>query len=153
MGKQRTPLFINGFIQNPVNFATADSTNKKVLLSTTGYAEGLIIKAINIASTDTAIIHKLTLWLNTSADGLSGTDYPIGVLIVPIEAGTKNDGTVVSVKGLDEIKIRGLQKDIQGNYIIKLEGGYSLKGSLTATATADKAVSVIVDADIITADV
>lgn len=152
MGKQRTPLFINGFIQNPVNIVPGDGTDKKVLLSTTGYAEGLIVKSMNIATTEVTNAMRLFLFLNTSADGLSGTDYPLGVVLVPLEAGTKSDGTVVSVKGLDETKIRGLQKDIQGNYILKLKGGYSLKGSVSTALGSGKAMSILTEADIITAD-
>lgn len=145
MGKNRAILAVNGFSQNIVQCSSGSYQNK-VLVDASAIPEGVIIKAINLVSEDASNPRYVNLKVYDGA-----TAYFLGVIPVPAYSGTKSDGTVASVKGLDETKIKGLEKDIQGNYILKLKGGWRLEISTTADPTTGN-ITGLASYEIITAD-
>lgn len=124
-----------GFGNFGIAFLPAD-TNVNKNLFTNSAVEGVIVKAINISSNDSAAEYfELSMY-----DGAN--TFILGTIPIPISAGQSATGAVPSVNLLDGANIKGLERDINGNYIIKLAGGWSLRGRMIGTITSGKQITV-----------
>ncbi|HOW51741.1 MAG TPA: hypothetical protein PLV42_06830 [bacterium] len=99
---------------------------------------GCKIDALPITSIDTsAKIVALQIVQTSPAKTIK-----LGQILVPAESGTKSDGTVLPVNGLDATRLKYLQKDLAGNYYLKLKYGQKLQAAAVAALTADKTIDV-----------
>lgn len=90
--------------------------------------EGYIVKAINLTSNDTvARYFELSLY-----DGAN--TFVLGTVAVAISSGQSSTGNVASVNVLDSTLLKGLERDISGNSVIKLPSGWELRGRMIASA-------------------
>ncbi len=135
MSKNETFYAVSGFNMFGKQITPAETTVAQTLH--TAPTEGSIVKSINVSSSDTAIRY-MELSINDGVD-----DFILGTIEIPITAGQSVTGVVPSVNALDSANIVGLEKDIQGNNIIKLAPSYILKARMIATITSAKAVDIL----------
>ena len=93
-----------------------------------------VVKAINVASTDTAA-RVLSLFVN---DGVS--DILIGRVNIPANSG--NNGTAATVDLLGGTLMPSLPYDANGKRILPLPAGYVLKAGTTTTVTSAQSITV-----------
>lgn len=132
------------------NAATVDSGSSNAtwtltvgILKTlyTGSANDSVIKAINVASFDSAA-RIMTLWLSNSA---VGGDTFIGAVNIPLTAGT-GSGTTASIDLLGGTLMPSLPYDANGKRVLPLKAGQVLKASVPGV-TAARLISVQVMAE------
>jgi len=133
MAGTATPIFPQTIKTYAAQLLTADGTTKKTLV--TAGANGSRVDAINAASTDTTA-RDLQLWITQG-----GTDYLLGTVQLPINAGNTNASPSVDV--LRSAQIPGLAYDANGNRVIYLGSGAVLKVAVLAAVTAAKELDVI----------
>jgi hypothetical protein len=119
------PVFELIPVGGPATFVNADGTGLKTLV--TAGADGCRIDAISITSNSTAA-ENLAFWIQ-----IGGTDYYIGVVLIPIGSGYT---TVVKVDGLVPLK------PAYQNFIL-LPPNALLRCSAVVAITAAKTVTVI----------
>jgi hypothetical protein len=100
----------------------------------TAGAEDAVVKAINVASTDTAA-RILSLFVN---DGSS--DILIGRVNIPANSG--NNGTAATVDLLGGTLMPSLPYDSNGKRVLPLPAGYILKAGTTTTVTSAQSITV-----------
>jgi hypothetical protein len=93
-----------------------------------------VVKAINVASTDTAA-RVLSLFVN---DGSS--DILIGRVSIPANSG--NNGTAAAIDLLGGTLLPSLPYDANGKRILPLPAGYILKAGTTTTVTSAQSITV-----------
>ena len=93
-----------------------------------------VVKAINVASTDTAA-RVLSLFVN---DGSS--DILIGRVNIPANSG--NNGTAAAIDLLGGTLLPSLPYDANGKRILPLPAGYILKAGTTTTVTSAQSITV-----------
>jgi hypothetical protein len=129
-----TPIFPQA-IRNAVQaIANADGTTIKTLV--TAGANGSRIYAISITSTDTAA-RDLNLYV-----AISGTNYLIGTVSVPVNAGNTN--AIMTVDLLRSAQLPFLAFDVMGNRVLDLASGSSLAVGATTTVTTAKQVTIVI---------
>lgn len=101
----------------------------------TASADGAIVKAINVASLDSAA-RVLSLWI---ADAATGNQMLVGAVNVPLNSG--NSGAIATIDLLGGTLMPSLPYDSNGKRIIELKGGQVLKVSVPAV-TAGTQISV-----------
>ena len=143
MTKNTIAVFENGAVNEPLSMVNGDSTTEKTVF--TAPAEGCTLKMLSIASTSSAD-ELLKVSLNNGA-----TSYIIGQVPVPLTAGTDSAGAVPPVSGLNADNFPQLEKDLAGNPIIKMDGGWKLNIN-AVTAITDGKVDIVAIYDSITAD-
>ena len=117
-----------------VNFANADSTNIKVVLDNSAGTKALRIESLSIVSTDTSARNVQFSRL------ISGTDYPVGTVNIPIGAGS--DGTVPRVTALSSSTVGIGTQDEDGLFVCWLPAGQKLDAKMLVAVTADKTVTI-----------
>ena len=101
---------------------------------------GCRIDAICITSIDTsAKIVDLQIVQTSPAKTIH-----LGQILVAAESGRKSDGSVLPVNGLDATRLKYLQKDLAGNYYLKLKYGQKIQAAAVARLTTDKTIDVAV---------
>lgn len=128
MAANTSPIFVLASNLSAATFVNADGTNLKTLF--TAGAEGSLLTAIAITSDDTAA-RDLNLYVT-----ISGTDYRVGQVNIPIGAGTT---TTSAVNALAVGKLPWLNAD--GSFF--LPAGQVLKGAMAVAVTAAKTVTVL----------
>jgi len=93
-----------------------------------------VVKAINVASTDTAA-RVLSLFVNNGS-----SDILIGRVNIPANSG--NNGTAATVDLLGGTLMPSLPYDSNGKRILPLPAGYILKAGTTTTVTAAQSITV-----------
>ncbi len=123
-----------------VTFVNADgatdvtgSSNTKTIA--TAGSDDSIVRMISVTSDDTSA-RDLMLFINTGS-----TNYLIGIINIPITAGSAT--SVASVNGLNTAALPFLRADKDGNRIIALKTGYTLKCGMKVAATAAKTITVV----------
>lgn len=132
MANSNVPMFIQTINPGFQQILPADTTTLKTVL--TGGANGSRVSGITITSTDT-VTRDVQLWVTRSA-----TNYLIGTVNLPINAGNINSAT--SVAALSSGQILGLPVDSNGNSYIDLKSGDVLAVAALTTVTAAKVISV-----------
>jgi hypothetical protein len=130
MAANTSPIFGLTPIATPVTIVPADTTGKKTLY-TAGTNGGRLLSC-SVASDDTAAV-RVNIYLT-----VSGTDYSVGQVTVPIGAGTGTTDTA-SVNLLDATKLPFLQPD--GSWL--LPASAIVKVAANATVTAAKTVTFV----------
>jgi len=100
----------------------------------TAGAEDAVLKAINVASTDTAA-RVLSLFVNDGSN-----DILIGRVNIPANSG--NNGTAATVDLLGGTLMPSLPYDSNGKRILPLPAGYILKAGTTTTVTSAQSITV-----------
>lgn len=127
------------------NAATVDSgsSNATWTLTTgvlktlyTGASNDSVVKAINVASFDSAA-RIMTLWLSNASGTVNSF---IGAVNIPATAGT-GSGTTASIDLLGGTLMPSLPYDANGKRVIPLPSGWVLKASVPAV-TAAKLITV-----------
>ena len=93
-----------------------------------------VVKAINVASTDTAA-RVLSLFVNNGS-----SDILIGRVNIPANSG--NNGTAATVDLLTGTLLPSLPYDSAGKRVLPLPAGYILKAGTTTTVTAAQSITV-----------
>jgi len=117
-----------------VQILPADTTTYKTLL--TAGSLGSIVTNISVQSTDTAakdVVLTMTV---------SGTDYPIGTVAIPLRTGDTNSAPSINLLNLANIS-PAFNVDNNGNRYLELPALATLRVKVTATLTAAKAISFI----------
>jgi hypothetical protein len=129
-----TSLYIPQTVKTPgVSLANADGTNWKDLY--TAGADGALVKALSVTSTDTATqVVQYGIY-----DG--STVRVIGASPVVANAGT--DGTAPSVDLMDLAMSPQLAIDSNGKGFLHLQGTYKLQVKSTVAVTAAKTIDVV----------
>jgi hypothetical protein len=125
------PVFIGTRRSVGVELDNADSTNQ-VSLFVAG-ANGSLIEAIAVSSTDTAAV-ELDLYLYDGA-----ASFRLGSVTVPIGAGS-NGGTTSAADGLNQTELPWLRDDLT----LALAAGCTLKAAAHVAITSAKLVHVTV---------
>jgi hypothetical protein len=112
--------------------APADTTTAKTVF--TAGSDDAVVKALNVASTDTAA-RVLSLFVN---DGSS--DILIGRVNIPANSG--NNGTAAAIDLLGGTLLPSLPYDANGKRVLPLPAGYILKAGTTTTVTAAQSITV-----------
>jgi hypothetical protein len=107
------------------------------LLCTAG-TNGSILKALRIASTDTAAANA-AIWIQPAGTGLLSL---LGVVNVPITAGFSATGVVAPVDVLGNAYLSGLTTDQTGLPVLPLAAGTKVYVSLIAALTNYKALHI-----------
>lgn len=132
MAKQ-TNLYLTAELNNPaVTIVPADTTALKTLY--TASANDAVVKSLMCVSDDTAAVNLRVLLT------VSGTDYQIGTVNIPIASGT--NGTANAIDVLNAISLPGLPIDRNGKRVLPLKTGVILKVAALATVTAAKTVTI-----------
>ena len=100
----------------------------------TAGAEDSVVKAINVASTDTAA-RVLSLFVNNGS-----SDILIGRVNIPANSG--NNGTAATVDLLGGTLMPSLPYDANGKRVLPLPAGYILKAGTTTTVTSAQSITV-----------
>jgi hypothetical protein len=112
--------------------APADTTTAKTVF--TAGSDDAVVKAINVASTDTAA-RILSLFVNDGSN-----DILIGRVNIPANSG--NNGTAATVDLLGGTLMPSLPYDAQGKRVLPLPAGYILKAGTTTTVTSAQSITV-----------
>ena len=146
MSKNKQFYAVSGFANIAVNMDDNDTTVAKILH--TASEEGSVIKSLNVSSSDGAILFMELSILNKAGTVTS----VLGTFAIPATAGQDAAGAIPSVNVLDSDNIVGLEKDIQGNNILKLGDSCVLRARMLATMSASPAqVDIFGSYDIFTA--
>lgn len=100
----------------------------------TASADGAVVKAVNVASLDTAA-RVVSLWI---ADAATGNQQLIGAVNIPLSSG--NTGAVATVDLLGGTLMPSLPYDANGKRVIELKGGQVLKVSIPAVTAGTQVV-------------
>jgi len=100
----------------------------------TAGSDDAVVKAINVASTDTAA-RVLSLFVNNGS-----SDILIGRVNIPANSG--NNGTAATVDLLGGTLMPSLPYDSQGKRVLPLPAGYILKAGTTTTVTSAQSITV-----------
>jgi hypothetical protein len=119
------------------NGTNANAFGGPQLLCTAG-TNGSILKALRIASTDTAD-KNVALWIQPAGTGLLSL---LGVVNVPITAGFSATGVVAPVDVLGNTYLTGLTTDQTGLPVLALAAGTKVYVSLLAALTNYKALHI-----------
>lgn len=132
MAKQ-TSLPVTQRIKNPgVSFVNADGVAYKTLY--TASADDAVVKGLVATSTD-GTARNLKVTVNDTA-----TDRVLGVVNVPINAGTT--GAITAVDLLASALLPGLPMDQNGKRVLPLQGTYALKIAPLVAVTAAAQIDV-----------
>mgnify|MGYP000084117866 CR=1 FL=1 len=101
----------------------------------TASTDGAIVKAINVASLDSAA-RVMSVWI---ADAATGNQMLLGAVNIPANSG--NNGTAATIDLLGGTLMPSLPYDSNGKRIIELKGGQVLKVSVPAV-TAGTQINV-----------
>jgi hypothetical protein len=101
----------------------------------TAPADGAVVKAINVASLDSAA-RVMSLWI---ADANNGNQRLIGAVNIPANSG--NNGSAAAIDLLGGTLLPALPYDANGKRVIELKGGQILKVSVPAV-TAGTQINV-----------
>lgn len=101
----------------------------------TAATDGAVVKAINVASLDTAA-RVMSLWI---ADAATGNQMLIGAVNIPLSSG--NTGSAATIDLLGGTLLPSLPYDANGKRVIELKGGQVLKVSVPAV-TAGTQINV-----------
>jgi len=112
--------------------APADTTTAKTVF--TAGTDDAVVKAINVASTDTAA-RVLSLFVNDGSN-----DILIGRVNIPANSG--NNGTAATVDLLGGTLMPSLPYDSNGKRVLPLPAGYILKAGTTTTVTSAQSMTV-----------
>jgi hypothetical protein len=121
----------------PANGTNANAFGGPQLLCTAG-TDGGILKALRIASTDTAAAN-VAIWIQPGGTGLLRL---LGVVNVPITAGFSSTGVVAPVDVLGNTYLTGLTTDQTGLPVLPLAASTKVYVSLLATLTNYKALHI-----------
>jgi len=121
----------------PANGTGANAFGGPQLLCTAG-ANGSILKALRIASTDTAAAN-VAIWIQPAGTGLLTL---LGVVNVPITAGFSATGVVAPVDVLGNTYLTGLTTDQTGLPVLPLAASTKVYVSLLAALTNYKALHI-----------
>ena len=110
----------------------ADTTTAKTVF--TAGTDDSVVKAINVASTDTAA-RVLSLFVNNGS-----SDILIGRVSIPANSG--NNGTAATVDLLGGTLMPSLPYDSNGKRVLPLPAGYILKAGTTTTVTSAQSITV-----------
>lgn len=135
MATTPTPIFPQTITNAAVAIVNSDGTNKKTVY--TGATNGSKIESISITSTDTTA-RVLNVYIT-----VSGTDYQVGTINVPITAGTDAAATA-SVSMLENtVMMPWIRKDSSGRPYIYLASGSVLKVASQTTLTSNKEIDLV----------
>lgn len=121
----------------PANGTNANAFGGPQLLCTAG-TDGSILKALRIASTDTAAAN-VAIWQQPGGTGLLSL---LGVVNVPLNAGFSSTGVVAPVDVLGNAYLTGLTTDQTGRQVLPLAASTKIYVSLLATLTNYKALHI-----------
>ena len=129
------PVFPQGIAQAAVAVLPADTTSKKTIR--TGSTNGDKIENISITSTDTSA-RVFNIYL-----AVSGTDYLVGTINVPIAAGS--DAAVTPAVSMLEATamLPWIRKDQNGRPYLYLANGTVLKVACQTTVTTAKEIDFV----------
>jgi hypothetical protein len=103
----------------------------------TAPASGSVVESIAVTSTDTSA-RDITIAVQKG-----GTDYPIGTMTIPINAGSI--AATAAIDFLNSVQCPWSRFDANGNRVLYLETGSVLRVKVLTTAvTAAKAISFFV---------
>lgn len=117
-----------------VNLVNDDSTNIKVVLDNSAGTKALRIESLTITSSDTSARNVQFSRL------ISGVDYVIGTVNVPIASGT--DGIAPRVTALASSAAGIGSLDADGIYVCWIPAGQKLDAKMLVAVTADKTVTI-----------
>lgn len=115
-----------------VQILPADTTTYKTLL--TAGANGSIVTNISVHSTDTSakdVVLTVTV---------SGTDYPIGTVAIPLRTGDTNAAPSMNLLAATNIA-SAFNLDVNGNRYLELPANATLRVKAGSTVTTAKAIS------------
>ncbi len=130
MAKTTTAPFIQNVNNVDGSIAPADTTTKKTVW--TAGANDSVLKSFGLTSTDTSA-RLVQIWVNV---GGSGTDRLMGVVTVPITAGS--DGSTPGIDVLASTLLPFFSLDAYGNQNFNAKAGTTIKIACTTTVTAAK---------------
>ena len=119
------------------NGSNANAFGGPQLLCTAG-TDGSILKAVRIASTDTAAAN-VAIWQQPGGTGLLQL---VGVVNVPATAGFSSTGVLAPVDVLGNAYLVGLTTDQTGRPVLPLAASTKIYVSLLATLTNYKALHI-----------
>lgn len=132
MAVTATPVFPQAVKNYTQTIAPGDTTTVKSLAA--AGTNGTKIDALLVTSNDTAN-RDLVLYATISA-----TNYPLGIVQIPLTAGTVNSVPTVDV--LRSAQIPGLAYDAFGNKILYLASGTTLSVAAGTTVTTAKQLTI-----------
>jgi hypothetical protein len=132
MAKSQALNFTQTLKLSAAVIAPADTTTAKTVF--TAGTDDAVVKAINVASTDTAA-RVLSLFVNDGSN-----DILIGRVNIPANSG--NNGTAATVDLLGGTLMPSLPYDANGKRVLPLPAGYILKAGTTTTVTSATAITV-----------
>lgn len=100
----------------------------------TATTDDAIVKAINVASTDSAA-RVMSLWI---ADSATATPRLIGGVNIPANSGSPGSGTAATIDLLGGTLMPSLPYDANGKRVIPLKGGQVLAVSVPAVTAATR---------------
>ncbi len=129
-------IFYQSLNIGAVQILPADTTTYKTLV--TAGASGAKVDLIRVHSTDTAA-KEVTLTLT-----ISGTDYPIGTVSIPLRTGDTTSAP--SLNFLDQTNITAsFKRDVNGNKFLEMPANSTLRVKVSSTVTTAKALSFIAE--------
>lgn len=133
-------LFLNADTAQSIDNSGVVSNNKALF---TAGAEGSVVKALRIASNDTAAAY-LTFWIQP---GGTGTVYALGTVAVAITAGIHATAATPNVDCLANGAIAGLTLDQSNRPVLLLSAGTKLSVGIVTACTSNKAIYVTGEAE------
>jgi hypothetical protein len=133
MAVTTTPAYHQAINNTAASIANADTQTKKTIF--TPGSNGSRISAILVSSTDTST-RDLVIGVTVSA-----TNYDLGIVSIPIQAGTLNTAPTVSV--LTAAQLAGMLRDAYGNPYLDLKNGVTLYAYAPVTITSAKQINIL----------
>jgi hypothetical protein len=115
-----------------VQILPADTTTLKTLV--TAGSNGSIIESLMVTNTDSTVAYTYQVFANDGA-----TSHLLGSANIPVSAGNV-PATNAAVDILRSGNLPGLPVDANGNFVIYLPSGWTLKVAVTVTVTAAKVI-------------
>lgn len=132
MAVTTTPAYLQTIINKVVTIVNADSTNLKTVY--VAGANGSRFTSLLVTSDDSSNRDLKIYWT------ISGTDYLLGIVQIPLTAGTVN--TVPTVNLFNSTNFPGLSVDSNGNRYMDLASGTTLKVAAGSAVTTAKTITV-----------
>lgn len=132
MAVTTTPIYLQTVINKVVTIVNGDSTNLKTVYA--GGTNGSRITSFQVTSDDTSNRDLKIYWT------ISATDYLLGIVQIPLTAGTVNN--VPTVDLFNSSNFPGLSTDSNGNRYMDIASGTTLKVAVGSAVTTAKTVTV-----------
>lgn len=134
MAGTATPIFPQTVKTFVAQIQNSDGTSKVTIA--TGATNGTKIESLNVTSTDGVGSRDLKLYMT-----VSGVDYLLGTISLAASSGNTN--ALPSIDILRNVQIPGLAYDSNGNRILYIANGATLRMAAGSTVTSGTIIAAV----------